>query len=393
MASSAGPMDGTEYLPGERVQYYSVSQKEWYKATISRKDPTKHQYVVKLDGSNNMKSATWKKLRPLFEKNDVVEYYSATKLAWYPAKIVSSTYAKDGTIEISVDNIVKHAQNDQLRRRREPASSPSDQNNESKQLYQDKREKYSQMDHQDMEDRDKKEMYNRMNLEDMDSNGAVAPAVAPPVLVSKTANKGNRTRSASGTGPDSSDVTPYDNNYNSFDSSAFGTNPQPEMTRVVSSEKMRSVKDTPVLRKSRSASSELETDELVARVYCLRLTPKKDLLKSINTWAAKHNVAAGFVQACVGSTATTVLRPAGSSTTRKFEGKFEIVSLSGTVSTNGSHLHLSISDSNCVTYGGHLVEGTKVRTTCELVLGKIDGAAFHRRQDPRSGYKELFITS
>jgi len=332
-------MNGAVYLPGERVQYYSVSQKEWYKATICRKDPVRHEYIVKLDGSNNMKSATWKKLRPLFEKNDDVEYYSASKLAWYPAKIVSSTYAKDGTIEISVDKTIRHAQNEQLRRRRGP---PKGMPVGDSQPYHEHRQKYSQIERNDMaeaEEKDSKDMYNKIDFDDMVKSGKTTAA---PAKVGHNMRSPSTTHESSANGAEAEE-TPYDNNYQEFHSSAFPAKPQPEMTRAGSSEKMRSGLGSPVLRKTRSANPELETEELVAKVYCLRLTPEEDLLKSINAWAEKHRVAAGYVQACVGSTGTTVLRPAGASTTKKFEGKFEIVSLSGTVSTNGSHLHLCIS--------------------------------------------------
>ena len=46
-------------------------------------------------------------------------------------------------------------------------------------------------------------------------------------------------------------------------------------------------------------------------------------------------------------------------------------SLTGTLSPTGHHLHMSISDRDCRTYGGHVLEGCIVRTTAELVLAEV----------------------
>jgi predicted DNA-binding protein with PD1-like motif len=59
-----------------------------------------------------------------------------------------------------------------------------------------------------------------------------------------------------------------------------------------------------------------------------------------------------------------------------FEGDFEIVSISGTITTmNGeiyTHFHISVSDENGHVYGGHLNEAI-ISGTGELVLTVIDG--------------------
>ncbi|MDO4179137.1 MAG: DNA-binding protein [Phascolarctobacterium sp.] len=59
-----------------------------------------------------------------------------------------------------------------------------------------------------------------------------------------------------------------------------------------------------------------------------------------------------------------------------FQGWFEIVSLTGTISTmNGeyySHLHLSAGDENGKVFGGHL-NRAHVSATCEMVINIIDG--------------------
>ena len=60
----------------------------------------------------------------------------------------------------------------------------------------------------------------------------------------------------------------------------------------------------------------------------------------------------------------------------KFEGNFEIVSLTGTINTmNGefyTHIHMSAGNDNGEVYGGHLNKAV-VSATCEMVINIIEG--------------------
>ena len=69
---------------------------------------------------------------------------------------------------------------------------------------------------------------------------------------------------------------------------------------------------------------------------------------------------AGIVLTCVGSLTRAVIRLADQPQGTTFEGKHEIVSMVGTFSPDGDHLHLSISDATGRTVGGHLLEGSLV---------------------------------
>ena len=71
------------------------------------------------------------------------------------------------------------------------------------------------------------------------------------------------------------------------------------------------------------------------------------------------------------------------------EGPFEIISLNGTLSRGGLHLHMAVADANGTTWGGHLLDGNLIYTTCELVLMEIPNVEFVREIDPQTGFLEL----
>jgi uncharacterized protein len=123
-----------------------------------------------------------------------------------------------------------------------------------------------------------------------------------------------------------------------------------------------------------------------------RLKPGQDLFDSIETFVADKKIEAGCVLSAVGSLTHATLRLANRSHYNEYEGHFEIVSMTGTVSINGSHIHVSISDGDGVTIGGHLVSGCKIYTTAEVILAEFDDVIYKRellKND--SGYEELVV--
>jgi predicted DNA-binding protein with PD1-like motif len=126
--------------------------------------------------------------------------------------------------------------------------------------------------------------------------------------------------------------------------------------------------------------------------FTFRLKPGQDLLDSIEVFVADNKIEAGCVLSAVGSLTHVTLRLANRDTYNEYEGHFEIVSITGTVSTNGSHIHVSISNGDGVTIGGHLVSGCKIYTTVEIVLAGFDDVIYKRellKND--SGYEELVV--
>ena len=125
--------------------------------------------------------------------------------------------------------------------------------------------------------------------------------------------------------------------------------------------------------------------------HAFRLTPGQDLKGEINAYVTKHKIEAGWIVTCVGSLTKFNLRFANQPTGSQAEGHFEIVSLTGTISLHGSHLHMSISDETGRTVGGHLLEGNLIYTTAEIVIGESSDLIFEREADGTTKWKELII--
>lgn len=129
------------------------------------------------------------------------------------------------------------------------------------------------------------------------------------------------------------------------------------------------------------------------RTIACRFTPGEDLRDAIERLGEEHHVEAGCILSAVGSLTTATLRLAGAQTFAKFTGPFEIVSLSGTVSPSGAHLHLSMAGADGNAIGGHLVHGCMIHTTVEIVLADMTGVRFLRLPDAVTGFNELNIWS
>jgi predicted DNA-binding protein with PD1-like motif len=128
------------------------------------------------------------------------------------------------------------------------------------------------------------------------------------------------------------------------------------------------------------------------RVVPLRLQPGDDLRLALEAWMGAQQELAGCVISAVGSLSLAQLRLAGATEARAIHGELEILSLSGTLSPDGAHLHIAIADSSGTVIGGHLCAGSLVRTTAELVIGLLPEWRFRRELDPATGCAELRIS-
>jgi predicted DNA-binding protein with PD1-like motif/glutaredoxin len=107
------------------------------------------------------------------------------------------------------------------------------------------------------------------------------------------------------------------------------------------------------------------------RALPLTLAPGQDLKLSLDTLAREQNCS-GFVLGVVGNLSRAVFQCPGRPEPTVLEGDLEIITLNGTVSPQGAHLHLSLSDGACQVWGGHLEPGTLVLKGAELLLGVLD---------------------
>lgn len=122
-----------------------------------------------------------------------------------------------------------------------------------------------------------------------------------------------------------------------------------------------------------------------------RLRPGEDLLDALRTLLRQADAHAMALVSCAGSLTRVWIRHANCSEGTLYEGRFEITSLVGTVDRGGQHIHITITDGNGSAKGGHLLPGSAVYTTAEIVAVVLPALQFCREPCPLSGYDELVI--
>lgn len=126
-----------------------------------------------------------------------------------------------------------------------------------------------------------------------------------------------------------------------------------------------------------------------------RLKPGQLFKEEIEKAAIEKNITAGVLLSAVGSLHNAVLRMAGAKPEKqvvnKYEGPFEIVSGTGTISKQGCHIHASISDKEGRVIGGHLKDGCIVEVTMEIVIGIFEDVNYNRILDNETGFNELTV--
>lgn len=123
----------------------------------------------------------------------------------------------------------------------------------------------------------------------------------------------------------------------------------------------------------------------------LRLQPGDDVRSALTALLDQRRQTAGFVVAGIGSLSRAAIRLAGRDAPLVLTGDLEVLTLSGSVSPAGAHLHISVSDADGRVLGGHVAEGCLVRTTLEAVFAWLPDWQFDRVTDVVTGYRELAI--
>ncbi|MEA5417295.1 PPC domain-containing DNA-binding protein [Synechococcus sp. BA-132 BA5] len=104
------------------------------------------------------------------------------------------------------------------------------------------------------------------------------------------------------------------------------------------------------------------------KVVPLRLQPGDDLRRALEAWMRQQREQAGCLISAVGSLSVAQLRLAGASEATAIHGELEILTLSGTLSPDGAHLHITVAGGQGDVIGGHLCAGSLVRSTAELQI-------------------------
>ena len=106
-----------------------------------------------------------------------------------------------------------------------------------------------------------------------------------------------------------------------------------------------------------------------------------DLHGSLRELAVAHQ-AQGFVLSVVGNLTQAAFQCPGQAEPTVVRGELEIITLQGTFSPEGVHLHLSLSDGSCQVWGGHLEPGTLVQKGADLLLGLLAPSTPAPRKQP-----------
>ena len=145
----------------------------------------------------------------------------------------------------------------------------------------------------------------------------------------------------------------------------------------------------------------------LGKVVVMRLAPGCDLKKSLEEIARSEKIQSGVILSGAGSLSQVTLR-----NVRLFPDEFpimdrnriftpkkeplELLSLSGNISREEEkiqvHCHITISSGleDGRAYGGHLIEGCVVFSTCEVILAEVTGLEMKRNIDPDTRVLELY---
>ncbi|MEM8505810.1 MAG: PPC domain-containing DNA-binding protein [Cyanobacteria bacterium P01_D01_bin.1] len=127
------------------------------------------------------------------------------------------------------------------------------------------------------------------------------------------------------------------------------------------------------------------------KTTALRLSPGTDIRRFLEGFAKQQEIKAGVILGAVGSLSVSCLRFAGKDVHTELVGKHEVLSLSGMLSDEGVHLHMSVANSDGECKGGHVVYGCIVYTTLEIAIALLPNTKFQRSFDESTGFNELDI--
>ncbi len=122
------------------------------------------------------------------------------------------------------------------------------------------------------------------------------------------------------------------------------------------------------------------------KTFRLQIKSQEDIKSSLEQISNRLNIN-GFIIGVVGDLSKAVFQCPKNKEVTSLSGTLEIITLSGTLTSGKVHLHLSISDSDCKVWGGHLETGTIVLKGADVLIGIINENEKHSLED--SGYNKL----
>ena len=133
----------------------------------------------------------------------------------------------------------------------------------------------------------------------------------------------------------------------------------------------------------------------VGRICFSRLLEDEDLVESIKERAEQSGLKAG-VFILIGTLKHTVLGyyKEGEYKTKRLEGPLEIASCTGNIAVDEQgeliiHAHVVVSNEKGEAFGGHLMKGSSVGATAELVIIEASGINLQRAFDEGTKLKLL----
>ena len=141
----------------------------------------------------------------------------------------------------------------------------------------------------------------------------------------------------------------------------------------------------------------------LGRVIVLRLKPGMDLLDGIQAACERYRIHNGVILSAIGSLGRVRYCDVEALPEKKcgygygrvleLDDTIELTGASGVVCSDAEgninlHVHICMSDKTGKAYGGHLVQGTTVLMTADIVLGEIEGVSMLREYDP---YLDVYL--
>ena len=137
----------------------------------------------------------------------------------------------------------------------------------------------------------------------------------------------------------------------------------------------------------------------LSRIVALRLTPGTDVLLGLTEACKRAGINNGVILSAIGSLDSphfcdVVELPTkagfGYGETLHLTGPIELTNASGIICHDDEgetnlHVHMTLTDRHGNAHGGHLVEGTKVLITVDVVVAEIEGMVMGRKFSEEMG--------